>query len=61
MPYPVYRPRRLRESALLRQMVRETTLRVDDLMLPLFVVHGRGVRDPSAPCRDRPVSASTSC
>jgi porphobilinogen synthase len=46
MPYPVYRPRRLRESPLLRQMVRETNLRVDDLMLPLFAVHGRGVRDP---------------
>src|SRR5262245_66093651 len=46
MPYPVYRPRRLRESPLLRQMVRETTLRVDDLMLPLFAVHGRGVREP---------------
>ncbi|MCI0548342.1 MAG: porphobilinogen synthase [Candidatus Rokubacteria bacterium] len=46
MPYPVYRPRRLRESPLLRQMVRETVLRVDDLMLPLFAVHGRGVREP---------------
>jgi porphobilinogen synthase len=48
MPYPVYRPRRLRESPLLRKMVRETTLRVDDLMLPLFSVHGRGVREPIA-------------
>jgi porphobilinogen synthase len=48
MPYPVYRPRRLRESSLLRKMVRETTLRVDDLMLPLFSVHGRGVREPIA-------------
>jgi porphobilinogen synthase len=48
MPYPVYRPRRLRESRLLRQLVRETALRVDDLMLPLFAVHGRGVRDPIA-------------
>ena len=26
MPYPVFRPRRLRESALLRKMVRETRL-----------------------------------
>lgn len=48
MPYPVYRPRRLRESTLLRQMVRETSLRADNLMLPLFVVHGRGVREPIA-------------
>jgi len=46
MPFPVYRPRRLRESPLLRKMVRETTLRVDDFMLPFFVVHGRGVREP---------------
>src|SRR3990167_7631111 len=46
MPYPFYRPRRLRKSALLRKMVRETVLRTDDLVLPLFVVHGRGVREP---------------
>jgi porphobilinogen synthase len=49
MPYPVFRPRRLRESALLRKMVRETTLRTDDLVYPLFAVHGRGVREPIAP------------
>ncbi len=46
MPFPVYRPRRLRESPLLRSMVRETTLRVDDFVYPLFAVHGRGVREP---------------
>jgi porphobilinogen synthase len=46
MPYPVYRPRRLRESGLLRRMVRETALAIDDLVLPLFVQHGRGVREP---------------
>ncbi|MGH7365900.1 MAG: porphobilinogen synthase [Candidatus Rokuibacteriota bacterium] len=46
MPFPVYRPRRLRESALLRSMVRETSLRVDDFVYPLFAVHGRGVREP---------------
>jgi porphobilinogen synthase len=48
MPYPVYRPRRLRETPLLRKLVRETALRVDDLVYPLFVVHGRGVREPIA-------------
>ncbi|MEK7837129.1 MAG: porphobilinogen synthase [candidate division NC10 bacterium] len=48
MPYPFYRPRRLRKSALLRKMVRETVLRTDDLVLPLFAVHGRGVREPIA-------------
>jgi len=46
MPFPIYRPRRLRESALVRKMVRETALRTEHLMLPLFVVHGRGVREP---------------
>jgi porphobilinogen synthase len=44
MPQGVYRPRRLREKSLLRKMVRETALAVDDLVYPLFVVHGRGVR-----------------
>ena len=40
------RPRRLREKPLVRSLVRETTLAVSDLMYPLFVVHGRGVREP---------------
>ncbi|HUP36984.1 MAG TPA: porphobilinogen synthase [Candidatus Limnocylindria bacterium] len=46
MPFPVYRPRRLRESPLLRSMVRETSLRIDDFVYPLLAVHGRGVREP---------------
>jgi porphobilinogen synthase len=40
------RPRRLREKPLVRNLVRETALAVGDLMYPLFVVHGRGVREP---------------
>jgi porphobilinogen synthase len=48
MTQPLYRPRRLRESPLLRRMVRETRLGVENLILPLFAVHGRGVRDPVA-------------
>ena len=44
MAHGVFRPRRLREKPLLRKMVRETALTVDDLVYPLFVVHGRGVR-----------------
>ena len=40
------RPRRLREKPLVRNLVRETVLGVGDLMYPLFVVHGRGVREP---------------
>ncbi len=46
MPNPLYRPRRLRESPLVRKMVRETALRTDDLVYPLFTLHGRGVREP---------------
>jgi porphobilinogen synthase len=46
MAHPLYRPRRLRESPLIRRMVRETRLGVENLILPLFAVHGRGVRDP---------------
>src|SRR3970040_187228 len=46
MPNPLYRPRRLRESPLLRKMVRETELRTDDLIYSLFGVHGRGAREP---------------
>jgi porphobilinogen synthase len=46
MPHAMFRPRRLREKGLLRRMVRETTLAIDDLVYPLFAVHGRGVREP---------------
>jgi porphobilinogen synthase len=38
------RPRRLRSSAALRAMVRETRLALDQLIYPLFVTHGRDVR-----------------
>ena len=41
-----HRPRRLRRTAALRDLVRETTLRTDDLVYPLFVVPGEGVRAP---------------
>jgi len=40
-----YRPRRLRTSAAMRALVRETTLSVDDLIYPIFVVPGTGVRE----------------
>jgi porphobilinogen synthase len=46
MLFPDYRPRRLRQSEAFRRMVRETTLAVDDLILPLFAVGGKGVRNP---------------
>ena len=38
--FPIYRPRRLRASENLRRLVRETALSVDDLIYPMFVVHG---------------------
>jgi porphobilinogen synthase len=48
MGQSVFRPRRLREKPLLRRLVRETRLAVDDLVYPVFTVHGRGVREPIA-------------
>jgi porphobilinogen synthase len=44
MYYPIFRPRRLRETETFRRMVRETHLAVDDFIMPFFVLHGRGVR-----------------
>ena len=38
--------RRLRQNPALRELVRETQLSVRDLILPLFVRHGRNVRQP---------------
>jgi porphobilinogen synthase len=40
MKFPVTRARRLRENAVVRDMVRETRLSIDDLIMPLFVVEG---------------------
>jgi porphobilinogen synthase len=42
--YPVVRPRRLRGNPLLRNLVRENALSVNDLILPLFVRGGRGLK-----------------
>jgi porphobilinogen synthase len=41
-----HRPRRLRRTAALRDLVRETTLAPDDFVYPLFVVPGEHVRNP---------------
>jgi porphobilinogen synthase len=46
MAFPLHRPRRLRRSAVLRDMVRETSLSPSDFIYPLFVVEGRDVRRP---------------
>lgn len=42
--YPEVRLRRLRSSANMRDLVRETRLHPSDFIHPLFVVHGEGIR-----------------
>jgi porphobilinogen synthase len=42
--FPTYRPRRLRRTAALRALVRETHLHPSQLVLPLFARSGQGVR-----------------
>jgi porphobilinogen synthase len=44
--FPIQRLRRLRRGETWRRAVRETVLSVDDLVYPLFVVNGEGVRNP---------------
>jgi porphobilinogen synthase len=55
MSFPLHRYRRLRRSESLRALVRETSLAPSDFIAPLFVVPGRGVRQPvtSMPGIDR--------
>jgi porphobilinogen synthase len=44
--FPNSRPRRLRRSERLRSLVGETSVEAADLILPLFVTEGEGVRRP---------------
>lgn len=44
--FPEHRPRRLRSTDTMRRMVRETHVRVDDLVYPIFVKEGTSVREP---------------
>lgn len=46
MSFPITRLRRLRHTPVLRNMVRETILTRDDLVMPLFVCPGTGVNNP---------------
>ena len=48
MSFPVTRMRRLRRTETLRGMVRENRLAREDLILPLFVVEGSGIREAIA-------------
>lgn len=51
MMYPLYRNRRIRTSAAMRDLVRETTLTANDFMVPLFIVEGTETKTeiPSMP------------
>jgi porphobilinogen synthase len=42
--FPTDRPRRLRHHPILRELVREASLSVHDLILPLFVRPGKGIK-----------------
>ena len=42
----IIRPRRLRRTATIRDMVRETHLSTRDFIAPLFVKHGKNIQDP---------------
>jgi porphobilinogen synthase len=46
MSFPANRMRRLRRSDALRVLVRETALEPGDLIYPLFICPGKGVRNP---------------
>lgn len=45
MSFPIHRPRRLRRTEALRDMVRETRLSTRSLIYPLFVCPGSGVKE----------------
>ena len=46
MGFPKIRMRRLRSSNAMRRLVRKNTLSVDDLVYPLFVRDGSGIKEP---------------
>jgi porphobilinogen synthase len=46
MGFPKKRMRRLRSSPSMRRLVRETSVSVDDLVYPLFIREGEGIKEP---------------
>ena len=46
MLFPEYRPRRFRRNEAFRRMIRETNLSANDLILPLFAIDGKNVKNP---------------
>ncbi len=51
MVFPEFRPRRMRQTETFRAMIRETRLSAEQLIYPLFVLPGKGIRQevPSMP------------
>ncbi len=54
-PFPVTRMRRMRKDDFSRRLMRETTLTVNDLIYPMFVIEGQSQREkvPSMPGIER--------
>ncbi len=46
--YPATRLRRLRRNPAIRALVREHELSANDLVMPLFIRHGKGIKNPIA-------------
>ena len=44
--FPLVRPRRIRQQPRLRSLIREHTLAVEDLVLPVFIKHGNNLKNP---------------
>jgi porphobilinogen synthase len=53
MAFPVHRPRRLRSTPGIRQLVRETQLAPSQLILPLFVCPGQDIYKPISSMPDQ--------
>ena len=47
--FPQVRMRRMRESPILRHLAQETRISISDFIYPIFVTHGRSVRNPIDP------------
>ncbi|MEL0074160.1 MAG: porphobilinogen synthase, partial [Flavobacteriaceae bacterium] len=44
--YPLNRNRRLRSTSSIRSLMKEYHLSPNDFIVPLFIVEGKGVKDP---------------
>ena len=45
MKFPNYRPRRMRKTEALRKLVRESDVSLDQLVMPYFLVEGKGTKE----------------